>query len=215
MTATASRSTTTSDTTARRARLAMAGAALWVLMPIAFTAVSLEDHDFGSLRFIAVAASDWLFAVAPPLLLVVGHLALRASLGPNAGRIGALGIAVAATGLGAIALGNGVEIASFSAGGDEVAIGHVIFLLGFLVSVVGALLVGITVLRRRRDGLSRAAGWVLILAVPLGIAIGVAGGLLLPDTDLGFWAAITVPTGLGWLLLSRSLGTGHRTNVGS
>ena len=56
-----------------------------------------------------------------------------------------------------------------SSGGAEVALGHGILLIGYLAAVVGALITGITVLRARQDRLSRAAGWLRVLAVRLGI----------------------------------------------
>lgn len=200
-------------TVERRARIGAAGGALWALLPVAWGLVSLEDTAFGTPQFVAVAASYWLFAVVPPVLLVVGHLALRDALGAAAGTVGRIGIVLAAVGLGAMALGNGIEIASLSAGGDTVAAGHAVFLVGFLVSIVGALLVGITVLRRRRDGRARTAGWLLVLALPLGIAIGALGSLVWPGNDGAFFAAISVPTGLAWLLLGFALAGRRETSA--
>ncbi|HLM04458.1 MAG TPA: hypothetical protein VK402_04610 [Blastococcus sp.] len=190
---------------ARRARTGAVGGAMWALLPVAWGLVSLEDTEYGSPQFVAVAAAFWLFGVLPPVLLVAGHLALRDALDGDAGRVGRVGIVTAATGLAAMALGNGIEIASLSAGGDTVDWGHAIFLGGFLVSIAGALFVGITVIRRRRDGASRTAGWLLAFALPLGIAIGFVGSLVWPENDGAFFAAITVPTGVAWLLLGQSL----------
>lgn len=203
--------TAQTDTVTRRARIGMLGAALWALLPVTWGAVSLEDTDFGSAAFVAVAASYWFFAVVPPVLLIVGHLALRDALGRAAGQVGRIGIGLASAGLGAMALGNGIEVASLSAGSGTVAVGHGIFLVGFLVSIVGGLLVGITVIRRRRDSASRTAGRLLALALPLGFAIGTLGSLVWPDNDGWFFAAITLPTALAWLLLGRSLAAGTST----
>lgn len=209
-------STTVPPTTrsaADTARLATIGAALWMLLPVAGGVASLEEQDFGSLSFLAVAASKWIFFVLPPALLVVGHTALRTALGSAAGRVALTGIVLASLGLGAMTLGNGIEVASMTVGGGEVGIGHAIFLIGFLASVVGGVLVGSTVIRRRRDALSRIAGWVLVLALPLGIGIGALGLMIVPENDAGFWAAISVPVGLAWLLLGRSLTLEHRNTA--
>jgi hypothetical protein len=46
---------------------------------------------------------------------------------------------------------------------------------------------------------------LLALALPLGILLAVVLGTLAPETDLGFWAAITVPYGVAWTLLGYSL----------
>jgi hypothetical protein len=109
--------------------------------------------------------------------------------------------------MGAMGVGNGIEVASISAGGGEVSLGHAVFLIGFLVSVLGGIVLGVTVIRRRSDVLSRAAGWLLTLALPVGIGIGVLGSAVDPNNDAWFWAAIAVPTGIAWVLLCRSLQT--------
>ena len=79
-----------------------------------------------------------------------------------------------------MALGNGIEVASMTAGGGEVSLGHALFLIGFLVSVLGSVVVGIVVFRRRHDALSRAAALLLALALPLGIGIGILGSAIAP-----------------------------------
>jgi hypothetical protein len=194
----------------RRARIGALGGALWTLFPLAFGLVHLEETAFGTPEFFAVAASYWLLGVLPPVLLVVGHRALENALGPAAGKAGRVGLALAAVGLGAMAIGNGIEVGSMTVGGGEVAAGHAVFLLGFLVSVVAGVLLGVVVVRRRDDGLARAAGLVLALALPLGIGIAVLGSSLGSQNDGWFFAAITVPTGLAWLLLGTALRSGRR-----
>lgn len=189
----------------RRALTGLVGGALWALLPVAWALVSLDDVEYGTLPWLGVIASYWILAVLPPALIVVGLTALRRSLGNDTGRAGRIGIAVATIGLGAMSLGMGTEVASFTAGGGEVALGHALFLIGFLVAAVGSILVGVVVFRRRRDGLSRAAGLVLALAIPLGIGIGALGSAIVPGNDGAFFAAISVPTGIAWVLLGRSL----------
>jgi hypothetical protein len=200
-------------TVSRAATAGLVGGALWALLPVAWSVASLEDTEFGTLAFVAVAASYWIFAVLPPVLIVVGTTALRRALGDDAGRVGRAGIVISAAGLGAMSLGNGIEVASLTAGGEEVGLGHAVFLIGFLVSIVGALVVGIVLLRRRRDGLTRAGGLLLALALPLGIGIGVLGSAVDPENDAWFWAAIAVPTGIAWVLLGASLRAAHRPAV--
>lgn len=175
---------------------------------MAWAVAELETREFGTASFVAVAASYWLCLVLAPALLAVGYTALRTSLGERTGRLGRIGIAVAVPGLLAMAVGNGIEVASISAGGGEVTLGYAIFFVGFLVSIVGGVLTGITVIRRRPDGPSLAAGWLLVLALPLGIGISLLGSLFAPENDAAFWAGVAVPTGLAWLVLGRTL-TGH------
>lgn len=192
-------------TPSRAATAATTGGALWALLPLAWSLAHLDDAEFGTPAFVAIAAVYWIFAVLPPVLILVGLAALRRSFGAAAGRLGAAGIALSAAGLAAMALGNGIEIGSMSVGGGEVAAGHAIFLIGFLVALVGALLLGTQLIRGNGVGLARAAGWVLVLALPLGIGLGMLGGVVAPENDAGFWAAITVPTGIAWVLLGRSM----------
>lgn len=211
MTTTTSRAPAATGSIARRARIGTAGALLWTVSPVVWFVSDLDDQTYGSLAFVAVAVVWWICMVIAPLLLVAGHVALRASLGARAGRVGAVGIAIAATGLAAMALGLGIELASMTAGGGEVVAGYAIWMSGYLVSVVGALLTGIVLIRRRTEAAPRAAGWLLVLAVPLGIAIGLLGDLLVGENEAVFWAMLTVPTGVAWLLLGRALLAGRVT----
>jgi hypothetical protein len=205
--------TTPTGTVVRRARLGTVGAVLWTLSSGVWAVSEIEDQRFGSLGFVAVAVAWWICMVVAPLLLVLGHTALAAVLGPVTGRIGRAGVWTAAAGLAAMGLGIGIEVASMSAGGGEVSLGHAFLLLGFLVAIVGGVLLGIVVFRRRTDGLSRAAGLLLALALPLGIGLGMLGSAVDPENDAWFWAAITVPTGIAWLLLGASLRSGRRPAV--
>lgn len=192
-------------TTTRRARIAVTGAVLWMLLPVAWAVAELETLEFGTASFVAVAASYWLCLVLPPALLAVGYAALLTSLGERAGRLGRIGIPIAVAGLLAMTVGNGIEVASMSVGGGEVALGHTIFFVGFLASIVGGILTGIVVLRRQTDAASRMAGWLLVLALPLGIGISLLGSVIAPENDAAFWAGIALPTGLAWLLLGRAM----------
>jgi hypothetical protein len=192
-------------TVSRAATAGLVGGALWALLPVAWSAAGVDDVEFGTLSFVAVAASYWIFAVLPPALIVAGLVGLRRALGADAGKGGAVGLVLSMVGMAAMALGTGTEVASISAGGGEVALGHALLLFGFLVSIAGGILVGIVVFRRRRDGLARAAGLLLVLAFPLGLGIGVLGSAVDPQNDAWFWAAIAVPTGIAWVLLGTAL----------
>ena len=178
----------TTTTVSRTATAGLVGGVLWALLPVA-GGLALDDFERGTLSWFAVAASYWICAVL---------------------RAGRIGIVVAACGLVAMSLGNGIEVASMTAGHGEVDLGHAIFLIGFLVSVVGSIVTGVVVLLRRRDALSRAAGVLLILALPVGIGIGLLGSSLDPGNDAWFWAAIAVPTGIAWVLLGASLRSADR-----
>ncbi|WP_448625076.1 hypothetical protein [Geodermatophilus sp. URMC 64] len=202
----------TAPATRHAATATTVGAALWTLVPVAFSAVDLENADRGTLSFVASVTAAWLCLAIAPLLLVAGLPPLRQAIAPEGGRFVATGAAVAGAGFAAMGLGNGIELASITAGGGTVAAGHAIFLVGYLVSIVGGVLLGIAVLRRCPDVLGRIAGTLLTLAFPIGLAIGFVGTSLNPDNDAWFFAAVTVPTGLAWLLLGRRP-AGSRTGV--
>jgi hypothetical protein len=192
-------------TVSRAASAGLIGGVLWTLFPAVASVADLNDAEFGTLAFVAVAASYWIFGVLPPVLLVVGLGGLRRTLGADAGRVAVAGVVLSGVGLVAMALGMGIELASMSAGGGEVSLGDVLFLVGFLVMVVGGVLLGIHLVRRRTDGLSRAAGLLLALALPVGIGITALGSAVAPSADAWFWAANVVPTGIAWVLLGASL----------
>ncbi len=94
-------------------------------------------------------------------------------------------------------------MASITTGGGESAAGHFAFLIGFLVLIAGSVPLGVVVFRWAGDGLARTGGLLLALALPLGIGLGFLGSVVAPGTDIGFWAAITAPTAVAWVLLGR------------
>ena len=188
------------------ATAAIAGGTLWALLAVAARLVGDEDPAPG-IEFAGVVTVFWIFLVLPPLLLLVGLRGLRSALGPAAGRTGTAGAVLAGVGYAAMAVGNGIEMASITAGGDEVAAGHFVFLSGVLVSAIGGIVLGIAVVRRAADRTARVGGALLVAAFPLGLAIGRLGTMLDPDQDAWFWAAVSLPTGVAWVLLGQFLAT--------
>ena len=65
--------------------------------------------------------------------------------------------------------------------------------------LLGYGLLGRALVRTQRDPGPRLGGLLLVLALPLGILLAVVLWAIAPRTDLGFWAAITVPYGVTWL----------------
>ena len=136
------------------------------------------------------------------LLLLLGLAELRWIGRDRLGRLGKAGVVVSALALGAMALGNGIELYTAMARGTESDLGHTIFLVAFLVLMVASLLVGQALVRRRWRVGVRWAGLLLLLVFPLGVLLLIVGGALSPDTDLGFWSALTVPYALARVLLA-------------
>jgi hypothetical protein len=190
----------------------LVGGALWALLPVVFM-VHLEDTARGTLAFVAVAAAAWVVGALSLVLLLVGLSRLRAGLVDGGGRLGAVGVVVSGLALLAMLVGNGTELATLTVSGTESDLGHSAFLIGFLALVLGSLLLGIALLRGRREPLARWAGALMAGMVPLGIGLGVLLNAVAPHTDLGFWAAITVPYGVAWVLLGRSMSASGRTRT--
>ena len=190
----------------------LVGGALWALLPVVFT-VHLEDTARGTLAFVAVAAAAWAVGALSLVLLLVGLSRLRAGLVDGGGRLGAVGVVVSGLALLAMLVGNGTELATLTVSGTESDLGHSAFLIGFLALLLGSLLLGIALLRGRREPLARWAGALMAGMVPLGIGLGVLLNAVAPHTDLGFWAAITVPYGVAWVLLGRSMSASGRTRT--
>jgi hypothetical protein len=144
----------------------------------------------------------WLVGVVSLLLLLLGLAHLQWIGRDRLGRLGEAGLLASALALGAMALGNGIELYTVMTRGTESDLGHTIFLIAFLVLIVASVLVGQAFVRRRWNAGVRWAGLLLLLALPLGVLLLVLGGALSPDTDLGFWSALTVPYALARVLLA-------------
>lgn len=181
---------------------AMVGGALWALFPFGTPLANIEES--GTPAYAISVAYDWLMAVLPLFLLLVGLAMLYISQRGAYGRLGKVGFPVSILALGAMFAGNAIEVASLTFSGSESAVGHFTFLIGFLVLLVGSVFLGFALRRMRQDGPSRWGGLVLICALPLGILLAVALGSLVPESDLGFWAAIAVPYGVAWTVLGRA-----------
>ncbi|HZY65617.1 MAG TPA: hypothetical protein VFE21_07040 [Rubrobacteraceae bacterium] len=181
---------------------AMLGGALWALFPFGTPIATIEDP--AALAYPASVAYYWLMAVVPLLLLLVGLVGLYTVQRGDYGRLGKVGFPVSILALGAMFAGNTIEVASLTFSGSESAVGHSAFLLGFLLLLVGSVLVGLAVWWERRDPPSRLGSLLLMGALPLGIVIAIVLGSLVPESDLGFWAAIAVPFGVAWMVLGRA-----------
>jgi|1186.fasta_scaffold27074_2 hypothetical protein len=197
----------------RGATTALVGGVLWTLLPVAARFADVEEAEHGTLAFVATVAAYWIFLVLPPALLVVGLRELWSALGGTAGRVGRTGIVLSGAGLAAMTVGNGIQMVSVTVGGDGVEWAHDTFLIGFLVTVAGGILLGSVAVRRSADPLARTAGALLVLAFPLGLGLGLLGTTIDPHQDAWFWAAITVPTGIAWVLLGRWLARTPRSTA--
>jgi hypothetical protein len=178
------------------------GGLLWACLPPVFVYTDRALDKPATAGFAMAATSMWLVGVVSLLLLLLGLAHLRWIGSDRLGRLGDAGVVVSAIALGAMALGNGVELYSVTTRGTESDIGHTIFLSAFLALIVASVLVGQVFVRRQWSAGLRWTGLLLLLALPLGIFFLVLGQALSPDTDLGSWSALTVPYALARVLLA-------------
>lgn len=129
----------------------MLGGILWAVLPLGTVAVDIQDARPGTLVHLASATVYWLLAVLPLALLLVGLVGLRALHAETYGRLGNAGFLVSFAGLALMFVGNGVEVASLTFSGSESAVGHSLFLIGFLLLLAGSVPLGIAIIRTRRD----------------------------------------------------------------
>jgi len=178
------------------------GGLLWACLPPVFVYTSRGLDRPATAGFALAAISIWLVGVVSLLLLLLGLAHLRWIGRDRLGRLAEAGLLASALALGAMALGNGMELYTEVTRGAESDLGHTIFLIAFLVLMAASVLVGQAFVRRRWSAGVRWAGLLLLLALPLGVLLLVVGGALSPDTDLGFWSALTVPYALARVLLA-------------
>ena len=178
------------------------GGLLWACLPPVFVYADRGLDRPASVEFAVAATSMWLVGVVSLLLLLVGLAPLRHLGASRSGRIAQAGLLVSVSALAAMAVGNGIELYAVTTRGTESNAGHTIFLIAFLVLIVASMLLGQALVRRQWNPGVRWAGLLLLLALPLGILLLLAGQALSPDTDLGFWSALTVPYGVARVLLA-------------
>jgi hypothetical protein len=180
----------------------LVGGLLWAcLAPVLVSADSALDKP-GTAGFALAVGSIWLVGVVSLALLLFGLAQLWSLGSERLGLLGQAGVVVSALALAAMALGNGIELYAVTARGTESEIGHTIFLTAFLILIVASILLGQILVQRRWSASVRWAGLLLLLAAPLGIGFLVLGGALSPETDLGFWSALSVPYAIARMLLA-------------
>jgi hypothetical protein len=180
----------------------LVGGLLWAcLAPVFVYADSAQDKP-GTAEFALAISSMWLVGIVSLVLLLFGLAQLWPLGRDRLGRLGKPGVVVSALALAAMALGNGIELYAVTARGTESEIGHTIFLIAFLILIVASILLGQILVRSRWSAGVRWAGLFLLLAAPLGILFLVLGGVLSPETDLGFWSALSVPYAIARVLLA-------------
>ncbi|MGH3339683.1 MAG: hypothetical protein ACRDPL_12750, partial [Propionibacteriaceae bacterium] len=111
------------------------GGLLWACLPPVFVYASSGLDKPATAVFVLSATSMWLVGVVSLLLLLLGLAQLQWLGRAQLGRLGEAGVVVSALALGAMAVGNGVELYAVTTRGTESDVGHTIFLIGFFVLI--------------------------------------------------------------------------------
>lgn len=141
------------------------------------------------------------FAVVGFLLLVVGLWGYYASEHEWFGRLGRVSFWTMSGGT--IVTAISLPIAEYGPG--IVFIG---FLLGLLITMLGAIGFGVGMLRADVD--PRAAAWLLILALPVGVPLTIAVTTYVMGEGADPWGGPMLFYGLAWVVLGYHLWTGEQ-----
>ena len=185
----------------RGAVASMVGGALWALTPLR------EPLLGGRFPEHPVFRPYNLVLLVITVLLAVGLWALRARYKGSYGRLGTAGVVVVFVGYALMFLGSFPAVVLSPEGSRGLIMaGQDLGFLGALVAGVGAVLLGIALLRTRLA--PRAAALLLILALPVGF-LGVILVAALGFVDIA-GLPLTVMYGGAWIVIGTHLGSQGR-----
>jgi hypothetical protein len=136
------------------------------------------------------------------LLLLMGLKDLHIIHRRCYGWLGSAGYFVSFAALVLVFVGGTFEMTNMASTGAEGAVGYLTLMLSFLLLAWGSALLGMAITSVLHDPPSYLAGLVLATGVPLGLVVAFAAGAA---WDSYFWAGLTVPYGVAWLLLGYAL----------
>ena len=187
---------------ARGGLAALVGGVLWALWPLG-TPIFFET--LGRTGDIDLQGRIYgMVATAALALLVVGLVSLHRLHKGHYGRIGVAGFVLSLSAL--VLMLPGLSMDALAYGTQLSELGHMAFLIGFLVSILGSIVLGFAIRRARVLPRARWVGPLLAVAIPLGIAAMIVGESVAPGPgDLWFWIAIATPYGSAWAVLGSEL----------
>ncbi len=136
------------------------------------------------------------------LLLLMGLKGLHIIHRRWYGWFGSTGFFVSFVALVLVFVGDTFEMTYLASTGAEGVVGYLTLMMGYLLLACGSVILGLAITGVRHDLLSYLAGLLLANGVPLGLLFVFTSGAA---RDLYFWAGLTVPYGLAWLLLGYAL----------
>jgi hypothetical protein len=175
----------------------MLGGLLWALFPLG----ELPEVD-SVLTPRGVMAYYSLGYLLPQLLMLVGLAALHTLRRRSYGWLGNVGFFVSFVALVVAFLGGTWDTMMIESTGEGSTVGYLTLIIGFFILAWGSGLLGLAITGMLYDLPSYLGGLLLSIAVPLGLLSVVATG---GAWDFGFWAGLTVPYGVAWMLLGYAL----------
>jgi hypothetical protein len=179
----------------------MLGGLLWVLFPLReLPAADLVLTPKASLAYYGLGY------LCATLLLLIGLKGLHTIHRRSYGWLGSVGFWVSFVALVLVFVGGTVEMTKMAATGVGSATSYLTLMMGFLLLAWGSALLGLAITGVLHDPPSYLAGLVLTIGVPLGLVVAFAAE---SAWDCYFWAGLTVPYGVAWLLLGYALLSAH------
>ena len=175
------------------ARAGMLGGLLWLLVPLGeLPTAELLLTPKASLAYYALGH------LCATLLLLMGLRGLHVIHRRWYGWFGSAGFFVSFVALVLVFVGGTFEITYLASTSAEGVVGYLTLMMGFLLLACGSVFLGLAITDVRHDLLSYLAGLLLANGVPLGLLFV----FVREDSwDSYFWAGLTVPYGVAWLLL--------------
>jgi hypothetical protein len=136
------------------------------------------------------------------LLLLMGLKGLHIIHRRWYGWFGVAGFFVSFVALVLVFVGGTFEMMYLAFTGAEGVVGYLALMIGFLLLACGSVILGLAITGVRHDLLSYLAGLLLANGVPLGLLFVFISEA---SWDSYFWAGLTVPYGVAWLLLGYAL----------
>ena len=186
-----------SDLTRRGGLAGMLGGVLWVLFPL------------GELPEVNLLLTPQVYLVyyglgylLPQLLLLVSLQRLHTLHRRSYGWLGTLGFYVSFTALVLTLVGGAFVMTMTAATATRSILAYLTVIMSFFILAWGSALLGLAITETLHDLPSYLGGMLLAIAVQAGwLFVFVTGA----TWDFGFWAGLTVPYGVAWLLLGYAL----------
>ena len=191
-----------SHTTRWSARAGMLGGLLWVLFPLG--ALPVVDVALTLQGSVAYYGLGYLWAL---LLLLMGLTGLHSIYKRSYGLLGSVGFYVSLAALVLTFVGGALKMTNTVAAGIGSTVAYLTVIMGFFILAWGSVLLGLAITGTLHNPPLYLGGLLLAIAVPLGFLFVFAAGVA---WDFGFWAGLTLPYGVAWLLLGYALLTARR-----